>query len=112
MAYREVTLLEVKEILRLWLSGVSKKRIAAQLGFDIKTVRRYLAAARAHGLVRESGQGALNDTLVVAVVTEVRPVSGRPHGEGWERCEQHKTLIEQLISQSLRLTKVAKLLRR
>ena len=32
MAYREVTMLEVKEVLRLWLSGVHKKRTAAQLG--------------------------------------------------------------------------------
>ena len=50
MAYREVTVLEVKEVLRLWLSGVPKKRIARQLGFDAKTVRRYLAVAQAHGL--------------------------------------------------------------
>jgi hypothetical protein len=112
MAHREVTLLEVKEVLRLWLSGVPKKRIAAQLGFDVKTVRRYLAAARAHGLVRERGPGALDDTLVVAVVAEVRPVTGRPHGETWERCGQHKALIERLLNQDLRLTKVGKLLRR
>ncbi len=51
MAFREVTMLEVKEILRLWLSGVPKKRIAQQLGFDVKTVRRYLGAAR-----REPGE--------------------------------------------------------
>ena len=50
MAYREVTMLEVKEVLRLWLRGVHKKRIAAQLGLNIKTVRRYLRAAQAHGL--------------------------------------------------------------
>ena len=42
MAYREVTMLEVKEVLRLWVSGVRMKRIAAQLGLNIKTVRRYL----------------------------------------------------------------------
>ena len=50
MAYREVTMLEVKEVLRLWLGGVRKKRIARQLGLNIKTVRRYLSAAQAHGL--------------------------------------------------------------
>ena len=31
MAYREVTMLDVKEALRLWLGGVPKKRIALQL---------------------------------------------------------------------------------
>jgi FixJ family two-component response regulator len=50
MAFREVTTLEVKEVLRLWLLGVPKKGIAAQLGFDVKTVRRYLAVARARGV--------------------------------------------------------------
>ena len=30
--YREVTMFEVTEALRLWLSGTPKKRIAAQLG--------------------------------------------------------------------------------
>ena len=73
MAYREVTLLEVKEVLRLWLIGFKKKRIAAQLGFDIKTVRRYVAAAQAHGLVREGGPGALRNDLVGAVMAKVRP---------------------------------------
>ncbi len=112
MAYREVTLMEVKEVLRLWLGGFHKRRIAAQLGFDVKTVRRYVAVAQAHGLARERGPAALNDDLVAAVMTEVRPVAGRPRGDGWERCRQHKVLIEQLLEEDLRLTKVRKLLRR
>ena len=44
MAFREVTLQEVKEVVRLWRARVPKKRIAAQPGLDIKTVRRYLKA--------------------------------------------------------------------
>jgi hypothetical protein len=112
MAHREVTVLEVKEVLRLWLNGVPKKRIAAQLGFHVKTVRRYLASAQAHGLVRERGPGALHDDVVLAVVAEVRPVTGRPHGESWDLCRQHKALIERFLDQRLRLTKVSKLLRR
>lgn len=31
MAHREVTILEVKEVLMLWLRGVPKKRIAGSL---------------------------------------------------------------------------------
>ena len=68
MAFREVTMLEVKEILRLWLRGVPKKRIAQQLGFDVKTVRRYLDAARARGVEQAHGLAALDDELVAAVV--------------------------------------------
>jgi len=52
MAYREVTMLEVKEVLRLWLEGVPKKRIAARLGLNVKTVRRYLAARSVRKLGR------------------------------------------------------------
>ena len=77
MAFREVTMLEVKEVLRLWLLGVPKKRIAKQLGFDVKTVRRYLAAARAHGADASHGIGALDDALVAAVVKVTQPETGR-----------------------------------
>jgi predicted transcriptional regulator len=48
--YREVTMIEFREVLRLWHEQVPKKRIAAQLGLDPKTVRRYLSAAEAAGL--------------------------------------------------------------
>ena len=33
MAFREVTMLEIKEVPLLWLSGVAKKAIARQVGF-------------------------------------------------------------------------------
>ncbi len=45
MAFREVGVLEVKEVLRLSREKVAKKRIARQLGLDVKTVRRYLELA-------------------------------------------------------------------
>ena len=83
MAYREVMMLEVKEVLRLWLSGVPKRQVAAQLGLDVKTVRRYLAAAQACGLTREEGAGALDEALVASVLAAVRPLLGRPHGDSW-----------------------------
>jgi hypothetical protein len=48
--FREVTMIELKEVLRLWSKGLPKKRVAAQVGLDPKTVRRYLKAATAAGL--------------------------------------------------------------
>ena len=36
MAYREVTMVEVKEVLRQWLAGGARKRIAVRLGLDPK----------------------------------------------------------------------------
>jgi transposase len=112
MAFREVTMLEVKEILRLWLRGVAKKRIAQQLGFDVKTVRRYLDAAKARGLEQAHGLAALDDELVAAVIAVTQPGNGRPRGEGWAACEAHRDFIARHVDHGVRLTKIGKLLRR
>ncbi len=112
MAFREVTMLEVKEVLRLWLMGVPKKGIAAQLGFDVKTVRRYLAVARSRGVEASHGLAALDDELVAAVVAATQPATGRPRGEGWTVCEAHREFIDGHLRHRVRLKKVGKLLRR
>ena len=112
MAFREVTMVEVKEILRLWLMGVWKKRIAQQLGFDVKTVRRYLAIARMHGLEQAHGLAALDDNIVAAVAAAAQPGKGRTRGEGWSVCEAHREFIEQRLEEGVRLTKIRKLLLR
>jgi transposase len=112
MAYREVTMLEVKEVLRLWLGGGAHKRIAAQLGLNVKTVRRYVAAAQASGVARESGPEALNDELIAGVVSQVQPHVGRPRGDGWAECAVHRPFIERLLQRGVRLSKLRKLLRR
>jgi len=44
-------MVEIKEVLRLWKAGTKKKRIATQATVDVKTVRRYIAAAKDCGLV-------------------------------------------------------------
>jgi transposase len=112
MAYREVTMLEVKEVLRLWLSGIHKKRIAAQLGLNIKTVRRYLHAAQAHGLTIAAPPDAVDDALLAAVVSTVQPGTGRPHGDGWAACVAHRGAIERYLQAEVRLSKIRKLLGR
>ncbi|MFT3914862.1 MAG: hypothetical protein QM704_12345 [Anaeromyxobacteraceae bacterium] len=112
MAFREVTMLEAKEILRLWLTGVPKRRIALQLGLDVKTVRRYLAAARARGVEPAHGLAALDDALVEAVLAATQPGGGRPRGEGWAVCEAHRETIASYLDRGVRLTKVDRLLRR
>lgn len=105
-------MLEVKEILRLWLLGVAKKRIAHQLGFDVKTVRRYLKAARAQGVEAAYGLPALTDELVAAVVAAVQPRTGRPRGQDWERCAAQRDFLAAQLERGVRLTKLRKLLRR
>jgi hypothetical protein len=73
MAFREVRVLEVREVLRLWFRGEGLRATERLAGVDRKTVRRYLAAAVELGLVRDGGEGQLNDEFVGAVVEVVRP---------------------------------------
>ena len=86
MTYREVTMVETKETLRLWLAGVAKKQIARQLRMDPKTVRRYLKAAEGLGLRREQGPGGLTDEFVTELLVTLRTSPEREHGETWARC--------------------------
>ncbi len=50
MSYREVTLMDVVELLRWWQAGDSQRAIARQTGLARETVKQYLLAARAAGL--------------------------------------------------------------
>jgi transposase len=112
MAYREVTMLEVKEVLRLWLRRVPKKRIAIQRGLDPKTVRRQVELAQECGLRREAGEAALTDELLVVLAEKLRPALVYPKGEGWRRCEEQRAFIQGHLERRVKLSKIRKLLRR
>jgi DNA-binding IclR family transcriptional regulator len=68
VGFREVSVVEVREVLRGWLEGAGLRKVAERAGVDRKTARRYVAAAEAEGLVRDAGVEALTDELVGAVV--------------------------------------------
>lgn len=105
-------MIETKELLRLWLAGVGKKKIAARLGMDPKTVRRYIQAALEHGLSPAQGETALTDEKLAAVLTALRSLPQRPHGEAWALCEKHRPFIKSRLEKGIRLTKIRKLLNR
>ena len=69
MGFREVSVFEVKEVLRLWLRGEGLRAIERLAGVDRKTVRRYVAGAVEAG---RFGPG-LPD-----VATPSRPLRSRP----------------------------------
>jgi transposase len=112
MAFREVTMLEVREVLLLWLSGKSKKAIARQLSLARNTIRRYIKAAEAEGLVVGDDASVLTDGRVSAVLTQLRACAPRERGESWSTCEARRSFVEQKLGQGLRLTKVHRDLRR
>jgi transposase len=106
--YREVTMLEVQEVLRLRGAGLPKKRIAAQLGLDPKTVRRYLAAAADIPL----GPDGVSEAALQTVLLALHPSGGRPRGDGWDRCATAREAIARWLREGVRLTKIRKLLQR
>jgi transposase len=105
--YREVTMIEIREVLRLRGAGLPKKRIAAQLGLDPKTVRRYLTAAATAGV---EVTATISDEAVRQILLALQPTGGRPRGDGWTLCHDHRAAIEHWLADGLRLTKIRKLL--
>jgi len=84
---------------------------------DRKTARRYVVAAEAEGLTRESGVEAVTDELIGAVLTVVRPARPHGHGAAWElllaRQEQITTWVAGGGGQPpLSVVKIAELLTR
>lgn len=112
MAYREVTMLEVREILRQWLAGAARKRIAARLSCDPKTVRRYVRAAGRLGLVPGQGERPLSDEVVAAVTASACPERPAVHGQGWVDCQRSRELIRTKLAAGVRLSKIRRLLAR
>jgi hypothetical protein len=112
MSYREVSVIEVKEMLRLWLAGRGLREVARVSGTDPKTVRRYVDRARAGGLDGDGDAAQLTDELLAAVIAGVRP--SRPNGksQAWETIAVQHGQIQAWLKQDLTLTKVHTLLGR
>src|ERR1700680_1022273 len=102
--FREVTMIELKEVLRLWGKGLPKKRVAAQLGLDPKTVRRYVKAAMAAGLHADSA--SISDEQVRDVLLALHPVGGRPRGDGWTLCTEQREAIRRGLEAGGRATQI------
>lgn len=111
MSYREVTVIEIREVLRLWLrADMGLRPIAEHVGCDRKTVRRYVDAAVAAGLARDGGEGQLTDDLIGVVVEAVRPERPAGRGEAWAACAAEHDRIKAWLDADVKLTKVHDLL--
>ena len=111
MAFREVTMLELKEVLRRWVAGEAKKSIARGVGVSRNTVRAYVKAGVRCGL--EVGQREVTDEHVAAVLGDLSGAQAEPQrGESWAACERQRDFIKAKLDEGLLLTKVGRLLRR
>jgi transposase len=112
MAFREVQVFEVREILRLWLMGKGYRQIATLTGADRKTVRRYIEAAAENGLDREGGENQLTDGLIGTICEAVRPSRPDNHGASWAVITQHHNDVKGWLDAGLTLVKTHELLER
>ena len=113
MAFREVRVFEVREVLRLWVGGEGLRRVERLSGVDRKTVRRYVTAGVELGLVQGSSEDQLTDGLVALVVEKVRPHRRDGHGEAWRSLDPHRDQIKGWIDDDkLTVAKVHELLSR
>lgn len=98
MGFREVGVVEVREVLRAWLAGLGLRRVAERAGVDRKTARRYVEAAQAAGLTREAGVEAVTDEVIGAVVEAVRPARPNGHGAAWELLLGHEEQVRAWVA--------------
>lgn len=120
MGFREVSVVEIREVLRAWLEGAGLRTAGERAGVDRKTARRYVQAAEVAGLDRAAGIESVTDELVGAVVAAVRPSRPNGHGAAWEALTAHEEQIRTSISgtgagkigKALTLVKIHELLAR
>jgi transposase len=112
MAFREVRVFEVREVLRLWLAGESLRGIERLAGMDRKTIRRYIVAGEAAGVTRGGGDAGLSDELIGQVVEAVRPHRSDGHGEAWRIVGAHHERIAEWVKADLTAVKIHELLGR
>ena len=70
MSFREITMQDVREVLRRRQAGQSARRIARETGLDRKTVGRYLEQAVAEGAT--AAQAVVTDEIAGAVGRRVQ----------------------------------------
>lgn len=117
MAYREVGMWEILEVLRRVHRGESQVAIARATGHTRKTIRRYTRTARKRGWT-PGGTQEPDEALAQAVAQRLRPVPVVPApGESEAQLRPHGARIEAWLRaddgrRGLRLTKVHALLER
>ena len=112
MAFREVSVVQVKELLRRWLRGDGERPIARGVGVDRKTARHYIAAALELGVDRQGGEEQFTDELIGQICEAVRPHRPDGHGESWRELLAEEQQIKGWVDDGLTVVKISILLRR
>jgi len=111
MAYRELVVVEVAEIIRRWRLGLGIRTIAEVVDVDRKTVRRYVDAARVLGLARTPDLPVTDEELAL-LDAALRPGAPSVPGDMRQHCRAHRTLLESWVAEGCRGPKLVSLLYR
>jgi transposase len=111
MGFREITMTDVREVLRRWQSGQSAREIARNGVADRKTAGRYIEAALGCGLASDS---ELTDGVVAEVAQRVQARPLAVQSAPRQELELHRARIERWLGGDppLRLVRVHELLAR
>ena len=111
MSFRELNMVDVRELLRRVRAGQSARRIARDGVVDRKTAQRYIEAAEACGF---DPHAELTDEQVVQIARRVQSRAPVERSAAWTLLEQHREQIETWLegSSPLTLVRVQELLER
>jgi len=111
MSFRELSMIDVKEVLRRLQAGQSARQLARDGVVDRKTAARYLVAARACGLASDT---PLDEGLIAEVAQRVQARPEPSASEAWAVLEVQRPRIEHWLrgDRPLRLVRVQELLAR
>lgn len=112
MAFREIPMFEVHEVLRCWLAGYGLRRIAEGVRPDRKTVRRIVEAAVAAGLSRDGGEGQLTEPFIAMVVGGLAQVRPDRHGDMWATISAEHARLAEWATADVPVVKMCELLAR
>ena len=73
MAYREVTRVDIQEIIRRWQAGEGYRRIAAGTSLSRNTVRKYLSVAKAEDITKDGSVPTDDQLSRLAVIGQSGP---------------------------------------
>ncbi len=109
MSYRELPMIDVKEMLRRWSAGHGDRKIGRETGTDRKTVQRYTAAAKELALPRDR---ELTEAEVHEVARCVQARPGRAASTEWTAVAEHQERIAKWLGlqRPLKLSKIHTLL--
>lgn len=109
MSFRELHMIDVREVVRRWQGGQSARQIARDGGLGRNTVNRYIEAAKSCGIGAET---ELIDALVAEVAQRVQARPLPACSQGRTELAKHRERVEAWLGQGLTLVRVQELLQR